>query len=70
MKKPVLAVVPMKFEGKDGKPVEMSEIYLQADDGRLGSLFVSFPVAAGDMVELVTEVRDGRVKLRCKRPGI
>lgn len=70
MKKAVLAVVPMTFEGKDGKTVNMNEVYLQADDGRLGSLYVSFPVAAGDMVELVTEVRDGRIKLRCKQPSI
>ena len=70
MEKNVLAVVPMRFEGKDGKPVDMNEIYLQADDGRLGSLFVGFPVQPGDCVELVTEVRDGRVKLRCRKPHI
>ena len=70
MKKVVLAVVPMSFNGKDGKPVEMSEVYVQADDGRLGSMFVSFPVAAGDTVELVTEVRDGKLRLRCKKPCI
>lgn len=64
---PVLAVVPMTFKDKDnGQDVRMWEVYLQADDGRLGSLFSRQELAAGELVELYTEVRDGRVRLKLR----
>lgn len=64
---PVLAAVPVSFKDKDcGQDVKMWEVYIQADDGRLGSLFLKQEVAAGDLVELYTEVRDGRLRLRVR----
>lgn len=65
MQRTVLAAVPVTFKGKaDGKDVTMYEVYVQADDGRLGSIFSGKAFCAGDVVELAVTVKDGHLRLQ------
>ena len=63
--KQVIFTAPFAFTGKDGQPVEMTEVYTTDCEGRLGGgLYTSEPVAICDTLLLDLVVRDGRLRLK------
>ena len=67
MERSVVSVKREDWMGQNGNPRTMYKVYLVADDGEVGYLYSSKPLAAGDEVVLGLRCRDGKLGLYVAR---
>ena len=68
MKVKALAVKKEQFKDRNnGQISTLWKVFVLADDGDVGAIYSADPVVPGNEIELVTAVKDGRLKLKVSR---
>ena len=60
-----LSVAVSQFKDKmTGKPTTMYEVYCSAPNGKVGSIYTTHEVKAGEDVDIGIDVKDGKFRLK------
>ena len=68
MKVKALAVKQEQMRDKQtGRETSLWKVFVLADDGEVGYIYSADPVQPGSDIEMMTAVKDGRLRLKVRR---